>query len=97
MMNILDMQMFMNCFCRQIDIYLDLGFGVGLSLNVIDYIYFRGFILAKLAMTDIDAKIKAQGDKIRELKTAKSEKDVIDPEVKILLSLKAEFKVCKQS
>ena len=33
-------------------------------------------------MTDIDAKIKAQGDKIRELKTAKSEKDVIDPEVK---------------
>ena len=70
---------------------------MGLSLNVIDYIYFRGFILAKLAMTDIDAKIKAQGDKIRELKTAKSEKDVIDPEVKILLALKAEFKVCKQS
>ena len=61
---------------------MDLGFGVGLSLNVIDYIYFRGFILAKLAMTDTDAKIKAQGDKIRELKTAKSEKDVIDPEVK---------------
>ena len=30
---------------------------MGLSLNVIDYIYFRGFILAKLAMTDIDAKI----------------------------------------
>ena len=48
-------------------------------------------------MTDIDAKIKAQGDKIRELKAAKSEKDVIDPEVKILLALKAEFKVCKQS
>eukprot|EP00092_Neocalanus_flemingeri_P024203 GFUD01026250.1.p1 GENE.GFUD01026250.1~~GFUD01026250.1.p1 ORF type:complete len:741 (-),score=338.37 GFUD01026250.1:91-2313(-) len=43
-------------------------------------------------MADIDAKIKAQGDKIRELKTAKSAKDVIDPEVKRLLALKAEFK-----
>ena len=46
-----------------------------------------------LVMADIDAKIKAQGDKIRELKAAKSSKDVIDPEVKALLGLKAEFKV----
>ena len=46
-------------------------------------------------MAEIDAKIKAQGDKIRELKSAKSAKDVIDPEVKTLLALKAEFKVCK--
>ena len=44
-------------------------------------------------MADIDAKIKAQGDKIRELKSAKAGKDAIDPEVKILLSLKADFKV----
>ena len=44
-------------------------------------------------MAEIDAKIKAQGDKIRELKAAKSSKDVIDPEVKALLGLKAEFKV----
>ena len=44
-------------------------------------------------MADIDAKIKAQGDKIRELKAAKSAKDVIEPEVKTLLGLKAEFKV----
>ena len=43
-------------------------------------------------MADIDAKIKAQGDKIRELKAAKSAKDVIEPEVKTLLALKAEFK-----
>jgi len=43
-------------------------------------------------MAEIDAKIKAQGDKIRELKSAKSAKDVIDPEVKTLLALKAEFK-----
>ena len=50
-----------------------------------------------IAMADIDAKIKAQGDKIRELKNAKTAKDVIDPEQKILLALKAEFKVCKQS
>ena len=45
-------------------------------------------------MAEIDAKIKAQGDKIRELKAAKSAKIVIDPEVKTLLALKAEFKVC---
>ena len=37
-------------------------------------------------MADIDAKIKAQGDKIRELKNAKTAKDVIDPEQKILLA-----------
>jgi len=43
-------------------------------------------------MADIDAKIKAQGDKIRELKAAKSAKDVIQPEVNTLLALKAEFK-----
>jgi len=43
-------------------------------------------------MAEIDAKIKAQGDKIRELKAAKSAKDVIQPEVNTLLALKAEFK-----
>jgi len=43
-------------------------------------------------MAEIDAKIKAQGDKIRELKAAKSPKDVITPEVNVLLALKAEFK-----
>ena len=48
-------------------------------------------------MAEIDAKIKAQGDKIRELKAAKSAKDVIEPEVKTLLALKAEFKVKKPS
>ena len=40
-----------------------------------------------IAMADIDAKIKAQGDKIRELKSAKTGKDIIDPEEKILLAL----------
>ena len=48
-------------------------------------------------MAEIDAKIKAQGDKIRELKTAKSAKDVIAPEVKQLLELKTQFKVCQLS
>jgi len=43
-------------------------------------------------MADIDAKIKSQGDKIRELKAAKSAKDVIQPEVNALLALKNEFK-----
>ena len=52
------------------------------------------FLSEIIAMADIDAKIKAQGDKIRELKSAKTGKDIIDPEEKILLALKAEFKVC---
>lgn len=40
----------------------------------------------------LDAQITAQGNKIRELKGQKAAKDVIDAEVKALLSLKAEFK-----
>jgi len=38
------------------------------------------------------AEITAQGEKVRELKTAKAEKNDIDQAVKILLSLKAEYK-----
>ena len=34
-------------------------------------------------MADIEAKIAAQGDKIRELKAAKATKDVIQPEVSL--------------
>merc|ERR1712192_152810 len=41
---------------------------------------------------EIEAKIVAQGDKIRELKTAKAAKDAIQPEVATLLALKAEYK-----
>ncbi|KAH8330885.1 hypothetical protein KR067_008655 [Drosophila pandora] len=37
-------------------------------------------------------KIQAQGDKIRQLKSEKAAKTVIDPEVKTLLALKAEYK-----
>lgn len=37
-------------------------------------------------------KISAQGDKIRDLKTNKSSKTVIEPEVKILLTLKEDYK-----
>merc|ERR1712130_759038 len=43
-------------------------------------------------MAEIEAKIVAQGDKIRELKSAKAAKDVIQPEVATLLALKAEYK-----
>ena len=43
-------------------------------------------------MADIEARIAGQGDKIRELKTSKAAKDVIQPEVAKLLALKAEFK-----
>lgn len=40
----------------------------------------------------LDAKITEQGGKIRDLKSKKAAKDVIDGEVKTLLALKAEFK-----
>ncbi|XP_037046618.1 bifunctional glutamate/proline--tRNA ligase [Bradysia coprophila] len=40
----------------------------------------------------INAKIVAQGEKIRDLKAKKADKATIDPEVKALLSLKADYK-----
>jgi len=43
-------------------------------------------------MSEIEAKIVAQGDKIRDLKVAKAGKDAIQPEVAVLLALKAEYK-----
>ncbi|XP_064604056.1 bifunctional glutamate/proline--tRNA ligase-like [Liolophura sinensis] len=41
---------------------------------------------------ELDNKIKQQGEKIRKLKSDKAEKSVIEPEVKVLLGLKAEYK-----
>ena len=41
---------------------------------------------------DIHTQIKAQGDKVRELKAAKAEKDVVKREVDTLLVLKKDFK-----
>ncbi|GLV40122.1 Glutamyl-prolyl-tRNA synthetase [Carabus blaptoides fortunei] len=41
---------------------------------------------------DICAKIKAQGDKVRDLKTQKADKATVDSEVKALLALKVEYK-----
>ncbi|XP_021352818.1 bifunctional glutamate/proline--tRNA ligase-like [Mizuhopecten yessoensis] len=41
---------------------------------------------------DLDTKICAQGEQVRKLKTEKAPKDRIEPEVKILLALKAEYK-----
>jgi len=43
-------------------------------------------------MADIEERIAAQGGKIRDLKASKAAKDVIQPEVDILLALKAEYK-----
>ncbi|XP_023034416.1 bifunctional glutamate/proline--tRNA ligase isoform X2 [Drosophila willistoni] len=37
-------------------------------------------------------KITKQGDKIRELKSAKAEKSLLEPEVKVLLALKTDYK-----
>jgi hypothetical protein len=44
-------------------------------------------------MSETEAQIAAQGEKIRQLKAAKAAKDAIEPEVKILLALKAKYKV----
>ena len=44
-------------------------------------------------MSDLDAQIKSQGDKVRELKSAKAGKDAITAEVNVLLALKAKYKV----
>jgi len=41
---------------------------------------------------EIDAKIKEQGDKVRELKGSKADKAAVEAAVKELLQLKAEFK-----
>jgi len=43
-------------------------------------------------MSDLDASIRAQGDKVRELKAAKASKDAVTAEVKVLLDLKAKYK-----
>jgi len=41
---------------------------------------------------EVEARIAAQGDRIRELKAAKAAKEAIQPEVAALLALKAEYK-----
>lgn len=53
-----------------------------------------GCVAKNQAMSDADIsnKIAAQGDKVRELKTKKAEKSLIEAEVKVLLQLKAEYK-----
>ncbi|CAN7984851.1 unnamed protein product, partial [Ixodes hexagonus] len=45
-----------------------------------------------LSSADLDSKIKEQGEKIRKLKADKVAKDVLDPEIKELLRLKADYK-----
>ncbi|XP_018784652.1 PREDICTED: bifunctional glutamate/proline--tRNA ligase [Bactrocera latifrons] len=43
-------------------------------------------------VADLLAKISKQGDKVRSLKNAKEEKNIIDAEVKLLLALKTDYK-----
>lgn len=45
-----------------------------------------------VAVEEVLAKITSQGDKIRQLKSQKADKATIEPEVKTLLGLKAEYK-----
>lgn len=47
---------------------------------------------AASAVSTLLDKIAQQGDKIRQLKSSKSEKSVIEPEVKLLLALKTDYK-----
>merc|ERR1712226_198157 len=49
---------------------------------------------ASSATADLDAKIAAQGEKVRTLKAQKSSKEDVKPEIDILLDLKAQ---CKQA
>ncbi|KNC28249.1 Bifunctional glutamate/proline--tRNA ligase [Lucilia cuprina] len=44
------------------------------------------------AVNELLNKIAAQGDKIRQLKSSKADKATIEPEVKLLLALKADYK-----
>lgn len=50
--------------------------------------------LSNKSAADLDAEIRAQGDKIRNLKAKKSDKSVIDCEVQSLLKLKECYKKC---
>ncbi|XP_077511678.1 glutamyl-prolyl-tRNA synthetase [Amblyomma americanum] len=51
-----------------------------------------GDVSAAASAQELNNKIQAQGDKIRTLKASKAAKDVIEPEVKTLLQLKADYK-----
>ncbi|KAL3222901.1 hypothetical protein MRX96_028331 [Rhipicephalus microplus] len=44
------------------------------------------------SVTDLDKSIQAQGDKVRKLKAEKASKETLEPEIKELLRLKAEYK-----
>ncbi|KAH7986235.1 hypothetical protein HPB52_025115 [Rhipicephalus sanguineus] len=44
------------------------------------------------SVTDLDKSIQAQGDKVRKLKAEKVSKETLEPEIKELLRLKAEYK-----
>ncbi|XP_076754438.1 glutamyl-prolyl-tRNA synthetase [Xylocopa sonorina] len=49
-------------------------------------------ILTKACIEKISNEIQSQGDKVRQLKTSKAEKGIIDQEIKLLLNLKADYK-----
>ncbi|KAH9378226.1 hypothetical protein HPB48_011246 [Haemaphysalis longicornis] len=51
-----------------------------------------GDVSSAASAQELGKKIQEQGDKVRELKSSKAAKDVIDAEVKALLQLKAEYK-----
>ncbi|XP_023226896.1 bifunctional glutamate/proline--tRNA ligase-like [Centruroides sculpturatus] len=47
---------------------------------------------SQLSENELNNQIKLQGDKIRKMKSEKQSKDVLDPEIKLLLNLKEKFK-----
>merc|ERR1712066_268411 len=61
-------------------------------MGLISRVSSRTYRNHKMSEEELFAKVTAQGDKIRELKSAKAEKDAITAEVKVLLALKAEYK-----
>ncbi|KAL1481757.1 hypothetical protein MTO96_034234 [Rhipicephalus appendiculatus] len=49
------------------------------------------------SVTDLDKSIQAQGEKVRKLKAEKASKETLEPEIKELLRLKAEYKAATGS
>nr|CAD7393466.1 unnamed protein product [Timema cristinae] len=49
-------------------------------------------IMASPSEAELADKVATQGDKVRKLKSEKADKNLLDAEVKVLLSLKAEYK-----
>ncbi|KAI4497930.1 hypothetical protein M0802_007046 [Mischocyttarus mexicanus] len=66
---------------------------MGHTANNVEILKNKSDIVSENKTNDkLSEEIQKQGDKVRQLKSAKASKDVIDQEVKVLLNLKSEYK-----